>query len=657
MGEADSGMGAIVTADGIRFAVRSRSAKKIWVSLFDPASQREIHRVALAKAADGLFQAHIPGLQEGQRYGLRADGDYAPERGLWFDPDKLLIDPCAVEIDRPYRYDARLGARRGEGGDTASLVPKSVVRQLPEVIQSTPVFRPSGLVYELQVKAFTQLHPDVPPQQRGTVGALAHPAIVAHLKRLRVSAVELMPVTAWMDERHLQPLGLTNAWGYNPVTFMALDPRLCPGGVAELRETVATLREAGIGVILDLVFNHTAESDMGGPTVSMRGLDANAYYRRKGRRLVNDTGTGNTVACDHPMVRDLILDTLRHFVRHAGVDGFRFDLAPILGRDANGFRADAPLLRTMREDQVLKDRILIAEPWDIGPGGYQLGNFGAPWLEWNDKYRDDIRRFWRGDRGMIGALATRLAGSSDVFRKDGLTVTRTVNFIAAHDGFSLADMVAHERKHNEANGEKNRDGHNENLSWNNGAEGQTDDPAILAARRRDLRALLSTLFASRGAIMLTAGDEFGRTQRGNNNAYCQDNAMTWLDWQGRDVELEAFVARLADIRYGQSEASAVAAVEFLAGEVGGDGVPDVQWLTETGVPMDDAAWHDPDRAMLAMLLGPGNPVEGRLAVLINGTRHAADFQLPVRSGFRWDGAASPFRIDGRTVEFVRELRT
>ncbi|MGE3365261.1 MAG: glycogen debranching protein GlgX, partial [Rhizobiaceae bacterium] len=541
-------LGATLTQDGIRFAVWSGGAKKIWVSLFDD-QDRETHRVPLARGKDGLFAAHIPGLREGQRYGLRADGDYDPGKGLWFDPDKLLTDPYAVEIDRPYRYDQWLSTPKGQGGDTASLMPKSIVKSLPQATLATPFFRPGGLIYELQVRAFTKLHPDVPEQQRGTVRALAHPAIIDHLKALHVSAVELMPITARMDERHLQPLGLTNAWGYNPVSFMALDPRLCPGGVAELRKTVDALHAAGIGVILDLVFNHTAESDRFGPILSLRGLDARAYYRMSRGKLVNDTGTGNTVACDHPATQRLVLDSLRHFVRYAGIDGFRFDLAPILGRNSKGFNPDAPLLKAMRDDPILKDRVLIAEPWDVGSNGYQLGNFGPPFLEWNDRYRDDIRRFWRGDRGMIGALATRLAGSSDIFQRDGQPATRTVNFIAAHDGFSLADLVSYERKHNEANGEKNRDGHNENLSWNNGVEGGTVDARIVASRKRDVRALLATLFASRGAIMLTAGDEFGRTQKGNNNAYCQDNELTWLDWQGRDRELEAFVERLAEMRF------------------------------------------------------------------------------------------------------------
>ncbi|PJN94429.1 glycogen debranching enzyme GlgX, partial [Amaricoccus sp. HAR-UPW-R2A-40] len=414
---------------------------------------------------------------------------------------------------------------------------RAVVEALPALVPpAPPVFRPGGLVYELPVRPFTMLHPDVPPELRGTVAALAHPAILDHLTRLRVDAVELMPITAWIDERHLGPLGLVNGWGYNPVAMMALDPRLCPGGMAELRETTAALRAAGIGVILDVVFNHTGESDVFGPVLSMRGLDARAYYwHAPDGSLVNDTGCGNTLACQNPVVRALILDTLRHFVGQAGIDGYRFDLAPIMGRTATGFDPDAPLLREMLADPLLADRVLIAEPWDIGPGGYQLGRFPERFLEWNDAYRDRARRFWRGDRHMLGDFVTALAGSADVFDPPA---TRSVNFIAAHDGFTLADMTAYRHKHNEANGEQNHDGHNENHSWNHGVEGATDDPAVQAARHHDLRALLGTLFASRGTIQLTAGDEFGRSQRGNNNAYAQDNALTWLDWEGRDRDLE-----------------------------------------------------------------------------------------------------------------------
>ena len=404
--------GATLTEHGADFAVWSEHAEKIELCLFEWDGQREVVRLPMQRDAGHVHHVSIPKIPENIRYGYRAHGTYAPDQGLWFDPSKLLLDPYATEIDRPFAYDRRLA---DFGVDTAALMPKAIPRKHPEVPPKPPLFRTGGLIYELAVRPFTILHPDIPEHQRGTVAALAHPTILAHLKRIGVDAVELMPITAWIDERHLPPLGLTNGWGYNPVGFMALDPRLCPGGVAELRDTVAALHEAGIGVILDLVFNHTGESDRAGPTLSLRGLDNLACFRHvEGHpgTLVNDTGTGSTVACDHPFVRRLIVDSLRHFVQHAGVDGFRFDLAPALGRGPHGFSRDAETLRAVVSDPVLADRILIAEPWDIGPGGYQLGNFPPPFLEWNDRARDDIRRFWRGDRWTVGELATRPATAS-----------------------------------------------------------------------------------------------------------------------------------------------------------------------------------------------------------------------------------------------------
>lgn len=573
---------------GIRFRIHAPDARQLWLCLFD-AEDRET-RLPMPRDGEGCWVLDVPGLRPGGRYGVRADGSYDPGSGLWFDPDKLLLDPYATAIDRPFAYDPALAARRGEGGDTAPLMPRGVaVAPLAPVTAAPPLFRPGGLIYELQVRGFTMRHPDVPPAQRGTIAALAHPAMIDHLKRLHVTAVELMPVNAWIDERHLGPLGLHNAWGYNPVSYFALDPRLAPGGMAELRSAVGALHDAGIGVILDMVYNHDGESDALGATLSLRGLDARSYFRHEADgRLINDSGTGNSVDCNHPVMQRLILDSLRHFVTQAGVDGFRFDLAPALGRLPEGFDAQAPLLRAMRADPLLADRILIAEPWDIGPGGYQLGRFGDGWLEWNDRYRDDMRRFWRGDAGMLGAFATRLAGSSDLFG-DG-TQSRTVNFLAAHDGFTLADLTAYARRHNEANGEQNRDGHGENLSWNNGVEGPSDDPAVRAARRRDVKALLSTLFCSRGTIMLTAGDEFGRTQRGNNNAYAQDNAISWVDWDGRDREIEAHALSLAAMRAGQAD---LGGTDWLT-------ETDVEWLDEEGQPLSVAHWEDHSRRCLAL---------------------------------------------------------
>ncbi len=652
MSISNSRLGATITPTGVDFAVYSSAAERVWLCLFDQAGDAEISRVKMAAGRSGVFSVHVEGLGEGVRYGFRADGSYAPEKGLWFDPDKLLMDPYAVEIDRTYVYDARLAAKRGAGGDTAPLMPKAVVGPLPDPVSAPRVFSPGELIYEAHVRGFTKQHPDIPENMRGTVAALAHPAVIEHLTKLNVGAIELMPVTAWIDERHLGPLRLTNAWGYNPVSFMALDPRLAPGGIGELRDAVATLRKAGIGVILDLVFNHTGESDQRGPTLSLRGLDNRTYYRstpNRPGRLVNETGTGNTTACDNPVVSQLVMDTLRHFVRNAGVDGFRFDLAPILGRGRNGFDPGAALLRAMIDDPVLKDRVLIAEPWDIGQAGYQLGNFPPPFLEWNDRFRDDVRRFWRRDRSMIGTLATRLAGSSDAFGRT--PTTRSVNFIAAHDGFSLADLARYERKHNEANGERNHDGHNENFSWNNGVEGESSDPRIVEERQLDLKALLATLFFSRGTIMLTAGDEFGRTQHGNNNAYAQDNAISWLDWAGRDRALEDFAFALSAIRV---RLAVLTDCTFLTGVPGANGLADVEWLTEAGAPMTERDWNDPGRQRLTMILAGKDGV--RVAVVINGDHRDMTATLPARAGSTWenllpdsdqpDGATVP--VTGRT---------
>ncbi len=603
---AEGAWGACPAPGGVRFSVRSEEAERLFVCLFDEAD-RETDRIML-KREGAVHSASVPGLAAGTRYGLRAEGRYDPAAGLWFDPAKLLVDPYAVAIDRPCRYDPLLGRY---GADTAALVPKAIVTRLPDPVpHAPPHFAPGGLIYELPVRPFTILHPDVPPLLRGTIAALGHSAVIDHLIRLGVDAVELMPIAAWIDERHLPPLGLANGWGYNPVGFLALDPRLAPGGIGELRATVAALHAAGIGAILDVVFNHTGESDALGPTLSLRGLDNRVYYRHAADgTLINDTGTGNTLACEHPAVRRLILDALRHFVVRAGVDGFRFDLATVLARGADGFNPHAALFAELAADPLLADRVLIAEPWDIGPGGYRLGQFPAPFLEWNDRYRDDVRRFWRGD-GRIGDFATRLGGSSDLF---GGQATHSVNFVAAHDGFALADVTAYAAKHNEQNGEGNRDGHNDNASWNNGAEGPTDDPAIRAARRADAVALLATLFASRGTIQLTAGDEFGRSQQGNNNAYAQDNVLTWLDWPGRDRELEAFVASLAAVR---RRHAVLRDPRFLTDA-------DVAWLAPSGQPMWERDWNDPAAPGMAMRL------DG-VAVLFNRSRAPLAFMLPGR---------------------------
>lgn len=645
--------GVALTDRGAEFAIWSHHAERIELCLFDDSGRAELRRLPLVRGADDVHRLHVDGIVRGARYGYRAHGRYAPDHGFWFDPSKLLVDPYAKELDRPFAHDPRLSVF---GAETAVLVPKAIVTDDPLAKPLRPLLPKGGFIYELAVKAFTMLHPDVPPQVRGTVAALAHPAVIAHLKKLGVDAIELMPIVAWIDERHLPPLGLTNAWGYNPIALMALDPRIVPGGMTELRETVQTLHEAGIGVILDLVFNHTGESDKLGTTLSLRGLDNLCCYRHLHDNpgvLVNDTGCGNTLACDHPYIRRLIIDSLRHFVIHAGIDGFRFDLAPIIGRSAHGFHTSSRTMHAILTDEVLEDRVMIAEPWDIGPGGYQLGNFPDGFLEWNDRARDDIRRYWRGDGHMAGALATALAGSSDIFARHDRTETRSVNFIAAHDGFTLFDLVSHSHKRNGRNGEHNRDGHDENFSWNNGVEGEPANPTVLAERRRDVAALLSTLFATRGSIMLTAGDEFGRTQNGNNNAYCQDNELTWLDWPAADQELIEHVSQLSTLR---KRFSVFAETHFLHNHGA------VEWLSPGGTPMIVADWENGDALGLAMILRTidyERKTELRLAVLFNRSDATLDFHLPCNDKRNWhhlptNRPVERIRLGPRSVDFYVE---
>jgi len=578
-------------------SVRAPRAEAVWLGLFDTVTGAET-RVAMTRNGDDW---QTPAPPSGTHYGLRAAGAWAPDQGLWFDPSKLLVDPRAVALDRRFSYHPDLATY---GVDTAAIVPRAIwPGALPEVPRARPIFTQGGLIYELHVKGYTRLHPDIPQALRGTVAALAHPSVIAHLKRLHVVAVELMPIVAWLDERHLPPLGLTNYWGYNPIAMMALDPGLCPGGWEELRATVAALHAAGIGVILDLVFNHSAESDRLGPVIGLRGLDNGAYAHGADGALVNVTGCGNTLDFAQSSVRALVLDSLRHFVRHAGVDGFRFDLAPVMARGPE-FSRNTPIFAEIAADPWLADRVLIAEPWDIGEGGYRLGQFPGNWLEWNDRFRDDVRSFWRrasdGDGARVtgvGTLATRMAGSADIF---GEQTCRSVNFLAAHDGFTLADTVAYVNRHNEANGENNRDGHGDNRSWNCGVEGVTDDPAILAERARDLRALLATLFASTGTIMLTAGDEFGRSQQGNNNAYCQDNAIGWVDWAARDTSLEDYVAQLAAWR----AAHVASLAQFPRSG---------HWTRPDGTPVQPQDWDDPQAPGIAYVsTDPDRPLDWRI---------------------------------------------
>jgi glycogen operon protein len=635
-------MGAVAGEDGVSFAVFSRHGERVDLCLFDETGEAEIARLPLPCRSGDVHHGLLPGAMPGLRYALRAEGPWQPEQGHRFDATKLLVDPYATRIDRPFRWDPRLAQR---GVDTADLVPRGIVGGAQPAAAEAPGRAPA-FIYELAVMSFTMRHPAVPERIRGTLAALCELAVIDHIRGLGVSHVELMPVAAWMDERHLPPLGLANAWGYNPVNFFALDPRLAPGGAADLAYLCTTYARAGIGIILDIVLNHTAESDEFGATISLRGLDNAVYYRHARDdpgRLINDTGCGHTLALDRAPVVRMAMDALRHW-RRLGVAGFRFDLGTVMGRSETGFSQDAPLFAAILQDPDLSRAILIAEPWDIGPGGYRLGEFPPPFAEWNGRYRDDVRRFWRGDTGLAGALATRLAGSADLFAARHRGPQASINFIAAHDGFTLADLVACEAKHNEANGEGNRDGENENHSWNNGIEGPTDDAPIMAARNRDIRALLATLFLSRGLPMLTAGDEFGRTQHGNNNAYCQDNAAFWLDWEGADRDLAAFVAELSALR---AEHPFLSASTFLTGT---GAPPDARWLRPDGMPIADEEWGRLDTLCL-MLNGVGES----LLIAINRSRTDVALALPNGLPQPWQRLLCSVPEDGKGLLPARSV--
>lgn len=634
-GRAPSHLGVRLIEEGASVAVTSRHADSIFVCLFDDAGAREVERWRLGGRDGDVHHGFVPGVAAGARYCLRAEGPWEPARGHRFDPLKLLVDPYATRIDRPFAWSRELALPREHAVDTAAFMPRGIVEA-----DETTAPRLAGsdvapsLIYELPVRAFTALREDVPRPLRGTLGGLMQPGCIDHLLRLGVSHVELMPITAWMDEPHLVRLGLSNAWGYNPGSFFALDPRLAPGGLADLRAVVSRLHEAGIAALLDVVFNHTAESDLDGPTLSLRGLDNATYYLHSQEApgvLVNDTGCGNTLACNRPAGMRLVMDSMRHFVERAGVDGFRFDLAPVLGRSEAGFSPHAPLLAAIGQDPVLRNAMLIAEPWDVGPGGYQMGAFPAPFMEWNDLYRDDVRRFWRGEFGALGAFATRIAGSRDVFARSHRPPSASVNFVAAHDGFALRDVVTYSYKHNEANGEDNRDGSSVNHSWNHGVEGPGDEATELR-RDKDVRALLATTILSLGTPMITAGDEFGRTQRGNNNAYCQDNAVTWLDWERADASLVEFTAALMRLRV---RLSVLRADAPLRGGSDKSSHVSADWLRLDGTPKQQSDWMDGD-CLVLLSAADGGAGTQRAIFAFNRAHETRALMLPeTRPGWRW----------------------
>ncbi|HYC25536.1 MAG TPA: glycogen debranching protein GlgX [Roseiarcus sp.] len=630
-------LGVTLEAEGANVAVYSANATAIEFCLFDAKGDTEAARLALPGRSGAIFHGFIAGLKAGARYGLRVHGEFAPERGRRFDSSKLLADPYAFALDRPFMLDRTMFER---GADTGAVAPKAVAGANPPGGEPGAARIPwaQTVIYEVNLRGFTRLHPDVPEARRGTFAGLAHPAVIEHFVRLGVTSLEIMPAHAFVDERHLPPLGLANAWGYNPVVLGAPDPRLAPGGWREVRQAVDALHAAGLEAILDVVLNHSGESDELGPTLSMRGLDNASYYRLlpgDASRYVNDTGCGNCLALDREPMLQLSIESLRRWMILGGFDGFRFDLATSLGRRDWGFEASAPLFAAIARDPILGKAKLIAEPWDIGPGGYRLGGFPPGWSEWNDRYRDGARRFWRGDPSMRGEIASRIAGSRDIF-VSASAPSKSVNFVTAHDGFTLADLVSYERKHNEANGEGNRDGSNDNCSWNEGVEGATDDPAIKAARTRDMRNLLALLFVSRGAPMLSMGAELGFSQGGNNNAYAQNNATSWLDWRKADTALIDFTRRLIALRRAHAALSRDA---FLTGGAfDATGLPDVEWRDADGPLNTGEKWQAPDGNVLVVVFAAPTPGGGteRVAIALNRGRAPADIALPApRSGMEW----------------------
>ena len=608
-------MGATADAAGVNFAVFSAHADGVDLCLFSADGLRETARIALPERDGDIWHGRIDGLRAGQLYGFRVHGPYHPTQGQRFNPNKLLIDPYAkawsgrlIWADEVMGYQA--GSDEGDLSfdlrDSAFAVPKSVVvddSDLPPM--PTGPRRPltDTVIYEAHVKGLTMRHPAVPDALRGTYSAVAHPAIIDHLVTLGVTAIELLPVQGFFDDKVLAAKGLRNYWGYHTLGFFTPAARYGLGNPrAEVRAMVTALHAAGIEVIMDVVYNHTGEGDEIGPTLSFRGFDNQSYYRltEGGRFYANWSGTGNSVNLTHPMVLRLVTDSLRHWVTHYGIDGFRFDLGPILGRQDPAFSPDAGFFAALRQDPVLAGVKMIAEPWDIGPGGYQLGQFPHPFAEWNDQFRDGLRRYWRGDAGMTNDLAKRLLGSAGQFDWGGRGATSSVNFVTAHDGFTLQDLVSFTTKRNLANGEENRDGHGDNHSDNLGVEGPSSDPRITAARAQRKRNLLATLLLSQGTPMLLAGDEMGHSQGGNNNAYAQDNDTTGIDWAKADADLTAFVARLTLLRRTHP---VLRQRSFLHGRYRGDeDVPDVLWHRADGSRPEAYDWHDPAFRCLCMEL-------------------------------------------------------
>lgn len=623
-------LGATPVGDGVQFALYSSVATRVELCLFDDDG-RETRRIDADGPDDDVWRAFVPSIGPGQRYGYRVHGPYRPAAGLFCNPDKLLLDPYARRIDGPFDWQPAVFGYMP--GDSAPHVPKSVVcaagaprAPRPAVPWAETIF------YEANVRGFTMRHPALDDSERGTFDGLQNAEVLRHLRSLGVTSVELMPVQAWIDEHHLVAKGLRNAWGYNTIAFFAPMPRYGRNDpVAEFRDMVDALHEAGMEVILDVVYNHTGEADARGPTLCFRGIDNLAYYRMEADNpglYVNDTGCGNTINADQPAVQRLVLDSLRYWKCDMGVDGFRFDLAPVLGRHPHGYSATHPLLEAIAADPLLRDCKLVAEPWDPGPGGYQLGNFPPPWAEWNDRFRDTARRFWRGDAQQSGDLARRLHGSSDLFEASGRTPSASVNLVTSHDGFTLADVASYEERHNEANGEKNRDGHAHNYSRNFGVEGPTDDPVINRRRRQHRLNLLATMLVSQGTPLLLAGDELGNGQRGNNNAYAQDNETGWVDWQGIDDD-PAFLDAVCTLLRLRRELPLLRLDAYVHGRLTKDDrTIELGWINPDGAERSDEDWWFGHAFGALLTESAASAPTSAVAVLLNAWGDALDFELP-----------------------------
>jgi glycogen operon protein len=666
-------LGATWDAGGVNFAVYAEHATRVEVLLFDTAYDPEPSATLVLPERTGpVWHGYVPGVGVGRRYGLRVDGPWAPEEGHRFNPHKVLLDPYAKAIGRPYRWHPSLmgsvAGPRGEARDerdSAAHAPLGAV--VDDAFDWQGVARPDvawedTVLYETHVRGLTMQHPGVPEDLRGTFLGLVQPPVLEHLQRLGITTVSLLPVTPVVDEPRLLDLGLANYWGYHPLGYFAPEPRYSSNGpvtaVSDFKTMVRELHRAGLEVLVDVVYNHTGEGDHRGPTLSFRGLDNAAYYKlspRDRRFYIDYTGTGNTLDPGNPYVLQLITDSLRYWVNEMGVDGFRFDLASALARELYDVDMLSGFFKVIQQDPVLSRVKLIAEPWDVGPGGYQVGNFPWHWLEWNGRYRDAVRGYWRGDPGRAAELATRVSGSSDLYGRQGRRPWASVNFVTAHDGFTLHDLVTYAQKHNHANGEANRDGSDHDLSSNAGVEGPSDVPEVVRRRATRRRGLLATLLLSQGVPMLLGGDELSRTQRGNNNAYCQDNEVSWFDWRV-DADGEAFLGFARALVAFRRAHPVFRRRTFLSGKERPDGRRDVRWWHRDGRPMEAGDWHADapafgmllDGAALDELTADGVPRrDGTFLVWFHGAQGGAVVMPPAPDAAGWrlvvDSAAG--RVD------------